>query len=65
MGNDWKPKTTEEKVEAYFEGYRKTPDGDDPDFLAMESAGLEDLPYKDEEWPEAPEDDSATNQLDP
>jgi hypothetical protein len=47
----------EEKIEAYFEGYRRIPDGHDPDFISMERVGLEDLPYADEDWPEAPEDD--------
>jgi hypothetical protein len=65
MRNDRKPKTTEEKVEAYFEGYRRIPDGDDPDFIAMESVGLKDLPYQDEEWPEAPRDDSPADELGP
>lgn len=51
-----KRKTMQEKIEAYFEGYRRIPDGDDPDFMAMEKIALEDSPYKDEEWPEAPVD---------
>lgn len=51
-----KRKTMQEKVEAYFEGYRRIPDGDDPDFIAAEKVGLADFPYADEEWPEAPED---------
>ena len=25
-----------EKIDAYFDGYRRIPDGDDPDFIAME-----------------------------
>lgn len=50
--------TMEEKIEAYFEGYRRFPDGDDPDFIAMEKIALEDL-ATDEEWPEAPEDDGS------
>jgi hypothetical protein len=45
-----------EKVEAYFEGYRRIPDGDDPDFIAMEEVGLSDL-ATDEDWPEAPNED--------
>ncbi len=64
MGKDWKRMTKEEKVEAYFAGYRRIPDGDDPDFIAMEAAYLEDSPYADEDWPEAPEDDRATDQRD-
>jgi hypothetical protein len=51
--------TMEEKIDAYFEGYRRIPDGDDPDFIAMEKAGLEDAPWADEEWPEAPADDGS------
>lgn len=36
---------TDEKAleEAYFEGYRRIPDGDDPDFIAIERAAIEDL----------------------
>ncbi|MGH2450108.1 MAG: ribbon-helix-helix protein, CopG family [Candidatus Limnocylindria bacterium] len=36
---------TDEKAleEAYFEGYRRIPDGDDPDFVAIERAAIEDL----------------------
>lgn len=29
--------------EAYFDGYRRTPDGADADFAAIEHAGIEDL----------------------
>ena len=50
-----KRKTMQEKIDAYFEGYRRIPDGDDPDFLAMEKIGIEDA-ASDEEWPEAPND---------
>ncbi|HKY51167.1 MAG TPA: hypothetical protein VJP45_07910 [Candidatus Limnocylindria bacterium] len=46
----------QEKIDAYFEGYRRFPDGDDEDFIALEKAWLEDAPWKDEEWPEAPSD---------
>jgi hypothetical protein len=53
--------TMEEKIEAYFEGYRRIPDGDDPDFIALEKAWLDDAPYADEDWPEAPEDDNPAN----
>ena len=49
-------KTMAEKVEAYFEGYRRIPDGDDPDFIAMEEVGLKDQ-ATDEDWPEAPNED--------
>jgi Arc/MetJ-type ribon-helix-helix transcriptional regulator len=28
---------------AYFDGYRRIPDGDDPDFVEIERAGIEDL----------------------
>lgn len=56
-----KRKTMQEKIDAYFEGYRRIPDGDDPDFIALEKASLEDSPYADEDWPEAPEDDSPAN----
>ena len=48
-------KTLQEKVDAYFEGYRRIPDGDDPGFSAMEKIGIEDV-ASDEEWPEAPHD---------
>ncbi len=36
---------TDEKAleEAYFDGYRRIPDGTDPDFIAIERAGIEDL----------------------
>jgi hypothetical protein len=47
----------QEKIDAYFEGYRRIPDDDDPDFIAMQKAGLEDAPWADEEWPEAPNDE--------
>lgn len=30
-------------LRAYFEGYRRIPDGDDPDFIAIEKAGIESL----------------------
>jgi len=56
MTKNLKRMTMEEKIEAYFEGYRRIPDGDDPDFIAAEKIALEDL-ATDEEWPEAPEDD--------
>jgi hypothetical protein len=46
----------QEKIDAYFESYRRIPDGDDPDFIAMEKAWLEDAPWAYEEWPEAPAD---------
>lgn len=29
--------------EAYFDGYRRIPDGDDPDFIAIERAGIKSL----------------------
>ena len=48
----------QEKIDTYFEGYRRIPDGDDPDFIAMEKVGFEDSPYAGEDWPEAPEDES-------
>jgi len=57
MTKDLKRMTMDEKIAAYFEGYRRIPDGDDPDFIATERAWLEDLSSADEEWPEAPEDD--------
>lgn len=36
---------TDEKAleEAYFDGYRRIPDGDDPDFIAIERVGIEEL----------------------
>jgi hypothetical protein len=58
-GRSSKQKTMEEKIAAYFDGYRRIPDGDDPDFIAMEEVGLKDL-ATDEEWPEAPEDERQT-----
>ena len=58
MTKDLKRMTTEEKIEAYFEGYRRIPD-DDEDFKAMEEASLNDL-ASDEEWPEAPADDDTS-----
>lgn len=54
--NHLKRKTMQEKIDAYFEGYRRIPDGDDPDFIAMEKAWLDDAAWADEEWPEAPND---------
>jgi predicted transcriptional regulator len=51
-----KRKTMQEKIDAYFDGYRRIPDGDDADFVAMEKAWLEGAPWADEEWPEAPAD---------
>jgi hypothetical protein len=59
MNERLKHMTMEEKVEAYFESYRRIPDGNDPVFVAFEKVGLEDLPYADEDWPEAPQDDSS------
>lgn len=29
--------------ERYFEGYRRIPDGDDPDFIAIEKVAIEDM----------------------
>lgn len=29
--------------QAYFDGYRRIPDGDDPDFIAVERAGIKSL----------------------
>jgi hypothetical protein len=54
-----KPRAEDDAREdlAYFEGHRRIPDGDDPDFIAMEKVGLEDAPWADEEWPEAPDDE--------
>ena len=46
----------DQKIEAYFDGYRRIPDGDDPDFIAIEEIGLKDLATG-EEWPEAPDDE--------
>jgi hypothetical protein len=45
----------QQKIDAYFDGYRRLPDGDDPDFVAMEKIGIADA-ASDEEWPEAPND---------
>jgi predicted transcriptional regulator len=50
-----KRKTMQEKIDAYFDGYRRIPDGDDSDFLAMEKIGIADA-TSDEDWPEAPDD---------
>jgi len=49
-------KTMDQKIEEYFDGYRRIPDGDDPDFIAIEEIGLKDLATG-EEWPEAPDDE--------
>lgn len=57
MGTHRDRKTIAEKIEAYFDGYRRIPDGDDPDFLAMEAVSLQDLSDAHEDWPEAPHDD--------
>src|SRR6266571_3838891 len=57
-GQSPKQKTMDQKIEAYFDGYRRSPDGDDPDFIAMEDIGLKDM-ATDEEWPEAPDDNSS------
>jgi hypothetical protein len=59
MTKDLKRMTKEEKIEAYFEGYRRIPD-DDEDFKAMEEASLKDL-ATDEQWPEAPADDDRSD----
>jgi metal-responsive CopG/Arc/MetJ family transcriptional regulator len=48
-----KRKTMQEKVEAYFEGYRRVPDGEDAASIALEKAWLEDASWEDEDWPEA------------
>jgi len=50
-----KRKTMQEKIDAYFAGYQRIPDGDDPDFIAMEKISIADA-ASDEEWPEAPND---------
>jgi hypothetical protein len=44
-----------EKIEAYFEGYRRIP-ADDPESRALEGAWLKDLDSADENWPEAPDE---------
>lgn len=38
-------KRNDEKAleEAYFEAYRRFPDGDDPDFIAIERVAIEDM----------------------
>lgn len=38
-------KQNDEKAleEQYFDGYRRIPDGDDPDFIAIEKIGIESL----------------------
>jgi predicted DNA-binding protein len=38
-------KKNDEKTleEQYFDGYRRIPDGDDPDFIAFEKAAIEDM----------------------
>lgn len=51
-----KRKTTQEKVDAYFEGYRRVPDGDDEASIVLEKAWLEDASWEDEDWPQAPDD---------
>jgi predicted transcriptional regulator len=41
---DYMRRTDEKALEdAYFEGYRRIPDGNDPDFIAIERFGIEDL----------------------
>ena len=57
MSDHEERKTMQEKIDAYFDGYLRIPDGDDPDFIAMEKVGLEDAPWAAEEWPEAPRDE--------
>jgi hypothetical protein len=49
-----KRKTMQERIDAYFESYRRDPDGNDEESRALEQAALEDL-ASDEEWPEAPD----------
>lgn len=41
---DYVQRTDEQALEqAYFEGYRRIPDGDDPDLIAVERAGIKSL----------------------
>ncbi len=41
---DYVRRTDEKALEdAYFDGYRRIPDGDDPDFVAIERVGIEQL----------------------
>jgi predicted DNA-binding protein len=41
---DYVRRTDEAELEkAYFDGYRRIPDGTDPDFIALERVGIEDL----------------------
>lgn len=42
--------------EQYFDGYRRIPDGEDPDFIAWEKAAIEDMAKRgdEDEWPEPP-----------
>ncbi len=54
-GRSEQQQTMDQKIAEYFDGYRRIPDGDDPDFIAMEDIGLKDV-ATDEEWPEAPGD---------
>lgn len=51
-------KRNDEKAleEQYFDGYRRIPDGDDPDFIAWEKAAIEDMAKRgdEDEWPDPP-----------
>lgn len=41
---DYVERTDEQALEQkYFEGYKRIPDGDDPDFVAIEKAAIDDL----------------------
>lgn len=41
---DYVSRTDEQALEeVYFDGYRRIPDGDDPDFIAIERVGIEQL----------------------
>lgn len=46
-----KRRSKEELMAMYFEGYRRIPDRDDPDFIELEQVGRADMPADDDdEW---------------
>lgn len=45
-----KRRSKEEMIEAYYEAYRRIPEGDDQAVIDAEQAALEDFPYADEDW---------------
>ena len=43
VGEYIKKRDEKELEKAYFDGYRRIPDGNDPDFIAIEKIGIESL----------------------